>query len=189
MVINARRVIGLFLLILLVIAGVYGVKSSLSFFYEKNYPHEYEEYVLKYAKAYDIDPDIVWAVIKTESDFDPNATSNVGARGLMQIMEDTCQWIKTKLDDDTTTFEQMYDPETNIRFGSFFISYLYREFGSYETAIAAYHAGRGAAGQWLKNEEYSKDGVTLDKIPIDDTEYYVYKVMSCYEMYQKIYES
>ena len=188
MVINARKAISVILLLILVAAGIFGVKYSIAYFNRQIYPQKYSEFVEKYAGEYEVDKNMVYAIIKTESDFHPDATSKVGARGLMQIMSDTFDWIQSKIKNDGATFDDMYDPEENIRHGTFFISYLYKEFGSYETAIAAYHAGRGAIGKWLKDERYSKDGKTLYNIPIDDTGHYVNKVMKNYEMYRKLYE-
>lgn len=187
MVINAKRVIAIVLLAALVFGGVLGVGWAVNSFYKANYPHKYSEIVEKYAAEFAIDPDIIYAVIKTESDFVPRATSEVGARGLMQIMEDTFDWIKWKLADRDTTYDEMYLPEQNIRYGAFLLSCLYREFGSYKTAVAAYHAGRTATANWLANSEYSKDGITLDRIPSDDTGHYVGKVMDCFETYKRIY--
>lgn len=189
MVISAKRALSIIGLLILVILGVFGIKFTTEYFYRINYPRGYEETVIKYAREYGVDPDIVWAVIKTESDFEPDATSNVGARGLMQMMEDTFRWIQTKMGDTETTFDEMYNPEDNIRFGTYLISYLYQEFGRYDTAIAAYHAGRTATAKWLKDANYSSDGISLDAIPSGDTSHYVGKVMKCYDKYQKIYQS
>ena len=88
------------------------------------YPQRYEEYVEYYAGKYGIDPMILYAFIRTESNFDPNVDSDAGARGLMQITEVTFDWIKTKIaPTEDLTFDDLYDPETNIRFGSYFVSY------------------------------------------------------------------
>lgn len=151
------------------------------------YPLKYDEYVYKYTEEFGVDPLVVFSIIKTESGFDEEATSNVGARGLMQIMEPTFSWIKLKLRDEETTFDDMYDAETNIRYGVYLISYLINEFQSVETAVAAYHAGRTNVNGWLNKAEYSSDGITLDKIPIRDTNHYVHKVMKCFDIYKKIY--
>ena len=88
------------------------------------YPRRYSEYVEYYAGKYDIDPLILYSFIRTESSFNPNAQSNVGARGLMQITEETFDWIKTQIaPTEDLTFDDLYDPETNIRFGTYFVSY------------------------------------------------------------------
>lgn len=91
------------------------------------YPCRYNEYVEYYAGKYNIDPLILYSFIRTESNFNPNAQSNVGARGLMQITEETFDWIKLKIaPSEDLTFDDLYDPETNIRFGTYFVSYCLR---------------------------------------------------------------
>lgn len=88
------------------------------------YPQRYEAYVEYYAGKYGIDPMILYAFIRTESNFDPAVDSDAGARGLMQITEVTFDWIKTKIaPTEALTFDDLYDPETNIRFGTYFVSY------------------------------------------------------------------
>ena len=76
------------------------------------YPRKYEEYVVYYADKYSLDPLLLYSFIRTESNFDPNAESNVGARGLMQITEQTFDWIKGKIaPEEPLTFDDLYDPE------------------------------------------------------------------------------
>ena len=131
------------------------------------YPQRFTEYVEYYAGKYGIDPMILYAFIRTESNFDPNADSDAGARGLMQITEVTFDWIKMKIaPTESLTFDVLYDPETNIRFGSYFVSYcLDRYSGHLATAAAAYHSGVGTVDGLLGQEAYSTDGVTLDHYP------------------------
>lgn len=151
------------------------------------HPIKYEELVEKYSRQNGLDKYLVYAVIKTESGFDPGAVSNVGARGLMQIMEDTFDWVKFKLGDEDTRYLEMYDPDTNIRYGCWLLGYLYKEFGNVEAAMAAYHAGRGQVNEWLSDERYSSDGVHLDDIPISDTAHYVQKIVRARDTYIKLY--
>lgn len=153
------------------------------------HPIKYSEYVEKYAKENDIDKYLVYAVIKTESGYDSNAVSNVGARGLMQIMENTFDWIKLKLGDEETLYHEMYVPEENIRYGCYLLGYLYDEFGNIDATMAAYHAGRGNVNEWLSNPAYSSDGVHLDVIPISDTAHYVDKINNAIAIYKKLYQN
>ena len=154
------------------------------------YPTEYEEYVIKYSNEYDIDPRYIFAVIRTESSFVETAESEVGARGLMQIMPDAFDWIKFRLDDDRDiTFDNMYDPELNIQYGTYMLSYLYDQFGSYELASAAYHQGMNAVHGWIDDgtidpEHFSVDE-NLDTMPSDLTRDYIYKVMRAFDKYKE----
>lgn len=154
------------------------------------YPKKYQDLVEKYAAQYGLDENFVYAVIKTESGFQPDACSENNARGLMQITEDTFHWIGTKLGSDVSgqyTHDDMFQPEVNIMYGTFLLSYLEQEFGDDQVVLSAYHAGRGAANQWLADKNYSSDGKTLDVIPYSDTSHYVSKVMKNYQRYNQIY--
>ncbi|MGI5959308.1 MAG: lytic transglycosylase domain-containing protein [Massiliimalia sp.] len=179
-------------LIWLVIAAVVGliVWQGKGVYEKAMYPKKYSELVEKYAEQYGVDENFVYAVIKTESGFEPNARSENDAKGLMQITEDTFHWIGTKLDSEISsqyTHDDMFQPEVNIMYGTFLLSYLEQEFGDDRVVLSAYHAGRGAANQWLADENYSSDGKTLDEIPYSDTNHYVNKVMKNYERYNRIY--
>lgn len=153
------------------------------------YPIQYAEYVTYYADKYDIDPLMLYAFIRTESNFDPRADSDAGARGLMQITEVTFDWIKSKIaPTEDLSFEDLYDPETNIRFGSYFVSYcLLRYQDDLATAAAAYHSGWGTVDDLLAQSQYSADGKTLDHYPYPQMRLYVKKITSSYQRYQEIY--
>ena len=155
------------------------------------YPIEYAEYVTYYADKYEIDPLMLYAFIRTESNFDPMADSDAGARGLMQITEVTFDWIKSKIaPTEDLTFEDLYDPETNIRFGSYFVSYcLLRYQDDLATAAAAYHSGWGTVDDLLAQEQYSADGKALDHYPYPQMRLYVKKITSSYQHYQEIYNA
>lgn len=178
------------IIIILIMALILGVIGYFGYRYylEKTYPLRYSDYVEKYAAENHINKYLVYAVIKTESGFRSDAVSDVGARGLMQIMEDTFDWIKFKSDDEDTVYYEMYDPKTNIDFGCRLLGYLYEEFGNVEAVAAAYHAGRGGVNEWLGDSRYSKDGVHLDVIPIPDTAHYVDKITKAMDMYIKLYD-
>ncbi|MCM1330650.1 MAG: lytic transglycosylase domain-containing protein [Ruminococcus sp.] len=152
------------------------------------YPIEYSGYVEKAAAETGLDKYLIYAVIKTESGFDEKAVSDVGARGLMQLMEDAFDWVKFRMGDEREVeYGDMYDPEYNIEYGSYLIKLLYDEYGDIETAIAAYHSGRGSVNEWLENPEYSSDGKTLDDMPSSTAKHYVHKVMTAYEGYTNLY--
>lgn len=174
-----------FILVIIIIAGIINL-PDLSRKYI--YPREYSRYVNMYADKYGIDRNLVYAVIKTESNFDPLAESDVGARGLMQLMEDAYEWVGSRMDDKRDiSYENMYDPEYNIQYGTYLLKLLYEEYGDEATTLAAYHSGRGNVNKWLKNSEYSINGKTIDNIPSSVTKHYVEKVMRAYEAYNNLY--
>ena len=155
------------------------------------YPMKYQEYVTYYADKYSIDPLMLYSFIRTESNFNPKAESNAGARGLMQITEVTFDWIKSKIaPTEDLTFDSLYDPETNIRFGCYFVSYcLLRYQDDLATAAAAYHSGWGTVDKLLAQPEYSADGKTLDHYPYPQMRQYVKKITESYQRYQEIYSA
>lgn len=187
MVVHIRKSIIIVSLIVLVIAGGICTHFGIHWFYRQSYPTSYASIVQKYAQMYEIDPLFIYAVIKTESDFDHDAVSEADARGLTQVAETTFDWIKGKLGEEDTVFSDLFDPEVSIRYGSYFLHYLYEEFGSYEMAAAAYHAGRGAVSEWVEDPSLSHDGESLHTIPSTATAHYVNKVMQAYERYTSLY--
>ena len=106
----------------------------------------------------------------------------------MQLTDDTNEWTAMILREELES-ERIFEPEMNIRRGCCLLSYLLKEFGSVETALAAYNAGIGRVRNWLKMEEYSKNGITLDEIPITETRNYVKKVTSARDKYKELYFS
>ena len=178
------------LLLVLALAGTLLLSAFRDKIEHWEYPQRFTEYVEYYAGKYGIDPMILYAFIRTESNFDPNADSDAGARGLMQITEVTFDWIKMKIaPTESLTFDDLYDPETNIRFGSYFVSYcLDRYTGHLATAAAAYHSGVGTVDGLLGQEAYSTDGVTLDHYPYPQMRLYVKKITESYQHYSEIYK-
>lgn len=162
-------------------------RTAKEMFDRASYPLRYEEAVNRSCEAYGVPRSLVYAVIHTESRFQPDAVSNVGARGLMQIMEETFEWAQYRKQDFETTYDEMFDPETNIDYGAYILSLLREEFGSDSTAAAAYHGGWGNVSRWLSDPQYSDDGVHLKAIPINNTDWYVVKVERAQRRYQELY--
>ena len=153
------------------------------------YSTDYEEYVEKYSEEFEVDPVLVFSVIKVESNFQPRATSNVGARGLMQLMEEAYDWVKFRLDDDSESFDDMYDPETNIRYGTYYLSFLMERYdGSIDLTAAAYHCGMGQVDSWLEDGTISAENFDVNDIPAenDQTSHYVNKINDAYSAYSEL---
>lgn len=149
------------------------------------YPKKYSVYVEKYSEEYNLDENLVYSIIKAESKFNENALSRRGAKGLMQIADVTRDWAieELELNDDI----DIYDPETNIRVGCWYLNTLYKEFGKTELVIAAYNGGSGNVKKWLGDKEYSQDGENLHTIPFLETDRYITKVKKYYEQYNMLY--
>lgn len=153
------------------------------------YPTKYSEYVEKYSEENGIDKYLVYAIIKAESNFDPNVKSNADARGLMQLMEETAVERSNAIEGTEIEAYDLYDPETNIKLGTSYFAYL---LGLYDNnivlAIIAYNAGLGNVEQWIKDGVIKADGSDIENIPYKETENYVRKILRDYQMYLKLYE-
>ena len=164
-----------------------GVKGKV---YSLVYPQKYETQVTKYAKEFGVEEALVYAVIRTESNFEPESESGAGAMGLMQLMPSTFDWLQERLEGEVIyTTDALNDPDVNIRYGTYLLSYLLELYEVRETAIAAYNAGTSAVDEWLSDESLSPDGKTLTSIPYEETKEYVSRVSGAYEKYKTIYYS
>ena len=185
-----KRIFRFILAVLVIFGIVIGINKVFQLYKDTFYPLKYSEYVLKYSEETNTDPYLVYAVINTESKFEKDVVSDVGARGLMQIMEDTFDWIKyRKKDTRDITYDDIFEPDYNIDYGTYMLSLLCEEYQDIPTAIAAYHAGRGTVNNWLKDPQYSADGKKLDNIPSNTTGHYVNKVLKAYEGYTNLYNN
>jgi len=151
-----------------------------------NYPREYTEYVEKYAERFGVPEYVIYSVIKVESGFESGAVSDRGAVGLMQMMPDTFVWLTTELEENLNA-ATLYDPDTNIRYGTYYLSKLYLQFGTWDEVYAAYNAGPTKVSEWLKDKKYSENGKNLDSIPYKETEEYVKKLNKANEIYKNLY--
>lgn len=185
-----RRRWKILFLAVVVVALAFGWRSVYNIFMRAAYPDKYREYVTTFSQRSNIEPSLVFAVIKTESSFNPNAVSNIGAIGLMQVTPPTFEWMMRKSKETNNyTSSDLYTPEVNIRYGTAILSELKREFGDERVALAAYHAGRSNVMKWLKDKNCSADGKTLYYIPFPSTRAYIAKVEKIKVIYEKLYYS
>ena len=173
------------------LAAAFGLKSIHDKYVYSTYPLGYQSEVEAAAKKYNVDKYLIYGVIKTESDFNPDAVSYVGAVGLMQLMENSFEWIQTLYVDEEYekyTFEDIKDPALNIDYGTHLLSILIDMFEDEDTAVCAYNAGVGNVAEWLKDSRYSDDGKTLKEVPFDETENYRHTVEQNKNCYKKLYD-
>lgn len=157
---------------------------------DEQYPLMYRDLITAIASEYNLAPSLIASVIMNESSFRPGAESSVGARGLMQIMPDTAEWIAHKLHMDNYRLDQLYEPDTNIRFGCWYLNYLGTLFnGDPLCVVCAYHAGQGEISSWLSNPSYSSDGLSLilNNLPEGPTKQYAGRVTRDYGIYKAKY--
>ena len=151
-----RTAVWLGLAVLLAAAGFVLMRPATDSVYRQMYPRKYSHYIEQYSREYGVDKNLVYAVTRIESNFDPQAVSSADARGLMQMTSDAFDWVQYRMGDE-------------------------------KLAICAYHAGMSNVRSWLSQENYSKDGKTLDKIPYSDTEWYYDKVSQAKQIYKELY--
>lgn len=183
-----KRILASFALVVFVVA-FFGVLFVYMPYVAKRdtYHRYYSDEVARYSQEFGIDEDFVYAVIKVESNFDPAAISDVGAIGLMQIIEDSFDWVAGKLGErETMRFEDMYTPEYSIKYGCFMLSYLYNKYESYELTAAAYHSGMTTVDNWLSDGIIDADDPDVDSFIGDNTRHYVKKIMRAFEKYSNL---
>lgn len=154
------------------------------------HPDTYRVWIEQYGKEYDVPPHLIAAVIKTESSFDPKAESRAGAKGLMQMMPVTFEWLTGEEHlGEFLPQNKLFDPEINIRYGTYYLRYLYDKFQNWDTTLAAYNGGEGNVASWLSNPEYSEGNGSLTYIPFSETRSYIKKVGAAMEIYEKFYQT
>ncbi len=171
-------------LILAILAGIFAVRSRFRL--------KYPELIRKYSAEYGLDPTYVAGVIYTESKFRERAVSRVGARGLMQIMPKTgaeiAQALGERLDpEDPEDLERLFDPETSIRYGCYYLRQQLDRFDqNAAVTLAAYNAGPEKAAKWLKEYGLDDDG-RIRYIPYPETSNYVTRVFGAQKIYAFLY--
>lgn len=177
-----KKVIIWLIIIVVALVGIkFGVKKYA-------FPYKHKEVIDKYSKEYNLDPLFVLSIIKAESKFNPNAHSHKDAYGLMQITESTGKWIAEQMGMKNYSTDMLYNEETNIKMGCWYLNNLNEEFGDRDLVISAYNAGRGNVNKWLKDQNYSKNGKDIHYIPFPETKNYVDKVNIYYKVYKYLYE-
>jgi len=174
----------LWIAILIFIALLLTFPKWITYFY----PQPHKEIVFTQAQEHGIDPYLVFAIIRAESKYEDAAESPVGAKGLMQIMPETAQWIAKQRGMGALEPDSLHDPQVNISLGCWYLADLSREFdGRLPLVIAAYNAGRGRVSEWQAAGVWDGQAETIDRIPFQETRNYVRNVLANYEAYQIIY--
>ena len=165
----------------IIITTIFTNKIMIKVLYKK----EYSEYVTKYAQQYEVDENIIYALIKAESNFEVEAVSNKDAQGLMQLMYSTAEDVAKK-NGIQLTEENILEPDININIGTIYISTLIKKYECLEIALAAYNAGSGNVDKWIANGTIKADGSDIENIPFKETNNYVRKTMRDYKIYSEL---
>lgn len=152
------------------------------------YPQKYKAYVEMYATEYGVEEELVYAIMKAESNFDSYATSHSEAYGLMQLLESTAIEMANELGEEDLQKEALYNPQKNVQIGTAYIAKLLNRYdGNKVLALAAYNAGIGNVADWIEEGIIHADGSNPENIPFKETNMYVRKIMRDYQIYQDIY--
>ena len=152
-----------------------------------NFPLAYKRYVLQAAKAREMDPAWVFAIIRQESAFMTDIASYVGAQGLMQLMPGTAAEISRALNQPYNGSFALINADLNIHLGSYYLKKMYTRLDNHPAlATAAYNAGPGAVTRWLPQDKIAEPAdIWIETIPFNETRDYVKKVMAFTLIYQK----
>lgn len=174
-----------FLLCVLALAGLKFTEKISDEIDLKTYPLKYTDIIDKYSEEYDVPKSVILAMIKVESNFREDAVSGAGACGLMQLMPDTFTWLASTLG-ETVTEDEIFLPDINIKYGTYYVSYLYGQLGDWDNVYAAYNAGLTNVRNWLADDRYSSDGELID-IPFWETKNHIVKVNKARDKYNELY--
>lgn len=187
-----RLGIGLVLLAVVLVVGVLLLSPVSDQVERQIYPQTYRSSVEKYSRRYGVEPELVYAVAKVESNFVADAHSEADANGVMQMTEPAFEWVQYRMElageEYDESYDQITDPDVAIRYGTYMLSLLQEQLDGDQTLmICAYHAGLSNVRAWLENPEYSADGVTLDQVPYSDTAWYLDEVQKAKAAYERLY--
>ena len=184
---NKVIIIALFLVLIVGLLGPIGFGEKMM---KIMYSKKYENLVVIYSEKYQVDSDLIFALIKAESNFNSSAVSGKGAKGLMQLMEETAKDVSKKTDlkiEPDEIGEKLLQADVNIELGTKYISILLEKYKNKEIAVAAYNAGIGTIDGWIQKGIIKSDGSDIENIPYKETNNYVRKILRDYKIYKKLY--
>ena len=175
-----RRVVPIAVLVLAVAVGLVYFRNGQPAWFERiRYPLRYEQIVRGHARNYDLDPALVAAVIYQESKFRADAKSSSGAIGLMQLTPQTAEGIAIRTGGSRFQVSDLYNPEINVRYGSWYLRHLLDKYGDEKDALAAYNAGQRNVDEWRAE---------CKGIQFPETQAYVARVEHLKHVYARAYD-
>jgi soluble lytic murein transglycosylase len=161
------------LLVVVVGAAAAVFTTEPTWYLRMRYPLEYAQIVRGHAENYGLEPELLAAVIYTESKFDAGARSDSGAIGLMQLLPETARGIAQRTGGNAFRTEDLYDPEINVRYGAWYLRHLLQKYdGDLRKALAAYNGGQGNVDRGIQ---------------YDETKAYVDRVRTLEDVYRRAY--
>jgi soluble lytic murein transglycosylase len=162
-----RRIAAMTLLLVTIGVAFTYLQGTPGWFDRIRYPLKYEQIVRGHARNYRLDPALLAAVIYQESKFRADAKSGSGAIGLMQLRPDTARGIAIRTGGNRFRTQDLYNPEINIRYGSWYLRHLLNKYGDEKTALAAYNAGQQNVDTWRsqgKGIQFAETSAYVDRV-------------------------
>jgi soluble lytic murein transglycosylase len=164
------------------------LESAPQRFWQLAFPLPFRESVVSHSGANQLDPNIVAALIRQESEFNPNAVSRARAYGLTQVLPSTGRQLSRRLGVRGFRSSMLFDPDVNLRLGTHYLkSLLDANGGRWEAALASYNAGQSRVNQWAGWFEYREPAEFIETIPFSETRNYVQIVMRNADVYRRLY--
>lgn len=166
------------------------VESAPAEFWKFAFPLPYRSDLERYAKQNGLDPFLVAALIRQESEFNPKAVSRANARGLTQILPVTGRELSRKLKVKTYATASLFVPAVNLQLGTFYLKSIVDNLGGrWEAALAAYNAGPSRAKAWSSWGEFREPAEFIETVPFAETRNYIQTVLRNADTYRRIYAS
>jgi soluble lytic murein transglycosylase len=180
--------VGAVVLVAIIVVLVAGYTGSLvvPWLSGKAYPIRYQAEITAAAAKYDIDPYLLAGVSRTESGFRPNAKSQDGATGLMQLLPKTAKWVTTLSAWKGSKSPVLTDPQDSLDLGACYLSYLEHRFDHRIAVLAAYNAGPNAVAGWIQKAG-GEDAFTAADIPYGETKQFVQRVDHWEGVFKKVH--
>jgi soluble lytic murein transglycosylase len=157
-------------------------------FWRLAFPLPYRKALEEYCRAQMLDPYLMAALIRQESEFNPNAISRANARGLAQVMPATGLQLSRKLGIPRFRTAMLFTPDTNLKLGTYYLKHLSDELqGKWEAALASYNAGKSHVTTWMAAANYREPAEFVESIPFNETRAYVQSVLRNADVYRKLY--
>ena len=157
-------------------------------FWRLAFPMPYRKSIEAYSREHSLDPYLVAALIRQESEFNPKALSRSNARGLTQVLPGTGRELSRKLKIARYRTASLYTPDVNLKIGTFYLKALVDQLqGKWEPALASYNAGKSRVTAWLASAEFHEPAEFVESIPFTETRQYVQSVLRNAEMYRRLY--
>ncbi|ARV61901.1 tail length tape measure protein [Nostocales cyanobacterium HT-58-2] len=169
----------------------YHTLSKQVTYWQARYPFPFQKPIEKWSQKRQLNPLLVTALIRQESQFEPKVHSTAGAVGLMQVLPNTAKWISPQIKSDIKSDSQkinLENPNDNIMLGTWYLDHTHDQYGNNSLlAIASYNAGPGNVAKWLQTFPKGDPDEFVESIPFDETKNYVRQVFGNYWNYLRLY--